>query len=249
MTTKQSPRREPGASGAFTGAAPIVPSGLAVDGPRPAVAWASSLPQSWTTTSERLVLYVLACDAYGVISAPGRDNLRQWTGMWQDAVGKTLRTLGTATAKRPALIERQDADGRALPPDERNHGRHRTRYRLLVEILPDQPVGESRPVESPIQPDGESRRVAAPQPDGTTGRVNRTGQPDGESRSTPFPALPSNSSPHETTEGAPRFDDDASSQERATARRPLPPWREIAKAGRDAGFEHLGSLLDPTVKP
>ena len=177
-------------------------SPLEVDGSRPAAAWVSSLPASWTTTAERLVLYVLALDAFDRVSAPTWAHLRQWTGMWQDAVSRAIQSLEVATAVRPALIERLERGGQPLAPGQRNRGRNRTRYRLRVEVDPREPDGDSRSVVDESEPDGDSRSVRDTQLNGATGRSNRTEQPDGDSRSTPCPTLPPNSSPQVPTDPA-----------------------------------------------
>lgn len=100
-------------------------SNLDVDGPRPAVAWVASLPSSWTTEGERIVLLVLACDAFKDTSAPGADNLARWSGMHRSSVFPIVARLAKPTSKRPALIEIHSTAGGP-----------RTRYRLCVEIVP-----------------------------------------------------------------------------------------------------------------
>jgi len=78
---------------------------LVVDGPRPAVAWVTSLPREWLTRAERFVLLVLACDSSdGLSVAPGYENLAAWTGMQLSTVRDTVADLCKPTAKRPALL-------------------------------------------------------------------------------------------------------------------------------------------------
>jgi len=134
---------------------------LEVDGPRPAVSWVSSLPADWVSGYERLVLVMLACDAFDNVSAPGGENLMQWTGLSHGPVWDILGRLCQATPLRPALLQRLGADGRPL--DGRRGGRTRTRYRLCTYLQPT--VQASRTTTATVQ---ASRTVA----------VNRPGQPD-----------------------------------------------------------------------
>lgn len=104
---------------------------LDVDGRRPAVAWVTSLPRSWVSDGERLVLLVLACDSFdGIDSSPGRDNLARWTGLLRGRVGELLAALEKPTANRPALLRREDSGG--------GRGR-RGRVVLLPPIPADEP--------------------------------------------------------------------------------------------------------------
>lgn len=98
-----------------------------MDGARPAVAWVSSLPRGWTKGHERLVLLVLACDAYDDTSAPGGEDLTQWTGLTNGRLYDTLKSLQEATEIRPALIERVDGalQGVPLPQQGRSRSAHR----------------------------------------------------------------------------------------------------------------------------
>lgn len=137
--------------------------GLLADGPRPAVEWVTGLPASWTNEGERLVLLVLACDAFDNVSAPGSDNLARWTGMHRSSVMGILSRLTATTATRPALIEAV-----------RSKGRKRTRYRLRCELS-----GDAGQFNRPVTPDswrpelsGDAGRLAAGQPSGHTGRLN-----------------------------------------------------------------------------
>ncbi len=105
---------------------------LAVDGPRLAVAWVSSLPGEWTPTpSHRLVLLALACDSFdGYVSRPGIDHLAGWCGLGVRGVHYVLRALSEPVPEvRPALLDRVDKHGRPLEPGQ-NTGRARTGYRF-----------------------------------------------------------------------------------------------------------------------
>lgn len=110
-------------------AAPIV-----VDDARPAVSWVSTLPAGWVTPSERLVLYVLACDAYDDISRPSGEAIASWTGLQRRRVYEILSILSAPNDVRPALIERVDREGRPLG-DKRYGGRARTGYRLMANVV------------------------------------------------------------------------------------------------------------------
>ena len=149
------------------------PNPIEIDGARPAVGWVSTLPREWITDRERLVLYVLAMDAYEETAAPGWPQLEAWAGLWHGQAVDVIRKLEQATDIRPALLERRDREGNVLPPGARNPGRERTRYRLRVDL---EPVGAARPV-------GGAGPVER-QPVGATGRGNRSGAPD---RALPFP--------------------------------------------------------------
>jgi hypothetical protein len=80
------------------------PSPLVVDGTREWVQWVAALPADWTTDGERLVMTMLACDAYVNESAPGIDNMAAWTGMNRRSVQRTLLGLLSPNANRPALL-------------------------------------------------------------------------------------------------------------------------------------------------
>jgi hypothetical protein len=80
------------------------PSPLIVDGTREWVQWVAALPADWTTDGERLVMTMLACDAYVNESAPGIDNVAAWTGMNRRSVQRTLLGLLSPNANRPALL-------------------------------------------------------------------------------------------------------------------------------------------------
>lgn len=180
---------------------------LKVDGDRPAVGWVSLLPGNWTTPAERLVLLVLASDAYDRDSAPSRSVLRIWTGLWDDQLSKAIRSLEATNARRPALLQRLDRDGNPMAPGASNPGRYRTVYRLLVNVTPAQPHGQPRAVGGPVDnsglPPGRARAVdndsnRTGEPHGGTARGNRTGSPV-QLPSLPFPAP--HASSHVTTEG------------------------------------------------
>ena len=79
-------------------------SPLIVDGTREWVQWVAALPADWTTDGERLVMTMLACDAYVNESAPGIDNVAAWTGMNRRSVQRTLLGLLSPNANRPALL-------------------------------------------------------------------------------------------------------------------------------------------------
>lgn len=105
----------------------ILPPGVDVDGSRPSVAWVTSLPAEWLTSTQRLVLLVLACDAFDNESRPGEDQLLRWCGIRSrstlyDALGALAAPL---EGVRPALIERS------------SQLRKRTTYRLLTSGTPD----------------------------------------------------------------------------------------------------------------
>jgi hypothetical protein len=80
------------------------PDPLVVDGYRESVEWAAGLPSAWTTEGERLVLLVMACDAYGRESAPGIDNIAAWTGMRRTSVIRAINHLLKPTEDRQALL-------------------------------------------------------------------------------------------------------------------------------------------------
>jgi hypothetical protein len=154
---------------------------LVVDGPRPAVAWVSSLPASWASPGERLVLYALANDAYDTVSAPGGANLVQWTGLLRSTVYDALKSLCKATPKRPALLERLDRNGQPL--DGKQYGRERTRYRLRVEV--HSTVRQNRTVDSHSQQSGKTGRLGRKQSGNSPNNSpnNSPAKPD-----TPFPS-------------------------------------------------------------
>lgn len=89
------------------------------------VAWVSSLPSHWTTTPERLLLYVLALDADHGVTHSGRVVLATRAGIGTDQLRTTLRSLCTPTDARPPLLERmpkrrrQDPDRYRLAPSDR----------------------------------------------------------------------------------------------------------------------------------
>ena len=145
MTTQQDPRREPGARSAFRGAEGSIPTprALEVDGARPAVAWVSSLPASWTSPRERLVLYVLACDAYADVATPGGSALAAWCGLINGRLYEVLGALTKPTPDRPALLERVGRDGQPIPEGKRYGGRARTGYRFRIEEYPRPTVPDS----------------------------------------------------------------------------------------------------------
>lgn len=146
---------------------------ISVDGPRPAVEWVSKLPQGWTTTHERLLLYVLACDAYGSDTAPGSDALVRWTGMVRSRVWQTLRSLLDETSTRPALLEKMDTAGKGP-------GRNATRYRLRLEVEPSEQGGRL------TVPDG--RTVAPAQPSSEPSWQPSSEPSDRGGRTLPFPS-------------------------------------------------------------
>lgn len=137
MTTQQS-RPESRTAQTAVGAAhnDTGPVPLEVDGARPAVAWVASLPAAWTNPRERLVLLVLACDAFADVSAPGGAALASWCGLINGRLYEALGSLMKQTATRPALLERVGRDGQPIPEGKRYGGRARTGYRLRTEIHP-----------------------------------------------------------------------------------------------------------------
>jgi hypothetical protein len=109
-----------------------VSAGIEVDGPRPAVEWVTSLPREWRVNdAERLLLMVLACDAFDVESAPGYENLAAWTGLQRSSVVGLVARLCLPSEWRPALIERS----------ETTRGGRRTAYRLLIHNRSTGPTG------------------------------------------------------------------------------------------------------------
>lgn len=154
---------------------------LQVDGPRPAVSWVASLPGSWTSDRERLVLLVLACDAFEDTSAPSGAALAAWAGLINGRLYETLATLSRATDRRPALVERVDASGDVIPEGKRG-GRERTRYRLRVGVGSAQLSGFTGR-------DG----VPATLPANSPGELSRGTLPASRETSLPFPSSPNNS--------------------------------------------------------
>jgi hypothetical protein len=143
-------------------------AGIEIDGPRPAVAWVTSLPREYgMTPAEKLVLLCLACDAFDWKSGPGYDVIAEWTGMHRSSCAEILGRLEKATAQRPALVAKMSL-----------RGRRRTVWRLLGDGQPSGPTGR---LNRPAPPDG-----SAPEPSGPTGRFadgsdvsNRPAPPDG----------------------------------------------------------------------
>jgi hypothetical protein len=141
-------------------------SGLTVDGPRPAVAWVTTLPREWLTIAERLVMFALACDSFeGVTCAPGIPLLAQATGMHESSVRDIVARLARPTDLRPALLERHNQRGRG----------HRARFTLLrpeethVEATGDTGAfdvgqGPSNPPAPPAASEPENRGKTAPTP-------------------------------------------------------------------------------------
>jgi hypothetical protein len=108
------------------------PSPLVVDGSRECVQLVAALPADWTTDGERLVLLVLACDAYQRESAPGLDNLAAWTGLNRRSVARILERLQRATEERPALL---------LKTRKSKGGpRATSRYRILPTVTEQGPT-------------------------------------------------------------------------------------------------------------
>jgi hypothetical protein len=127
---------------------------LNVDGARPAVARVAALPMSWTTDGERLVLFVLACDAYdGETALPGYDNIAAWTGMRRASVGRILARLTQQTSYRPALLAREHS----------TRGGRRTVWRLHLP-----------------EPSTHDGRMGYPQPSTQGDGLNRPPTPDGK---------------------------------------------------------------------
>jgi hypothetical protein len=123
---------------------------LEVDGDRPAVAWVSELPADWLTIGDRFVLLAIACDSYdGKSAAPGHANLSAWTGIQQSTVRAIVGRLCEPTAKRPALLRR-----------EQNRGHYRATLVLLRPELPAEQVG-TLPADLPAEQPGT---LADPQP-------------------------------------------------------------------------------------
>lgn len=192
-------------------------AGLEIDGPRPSFGWVTSLPQGWTAPAERIVLIVLAADAFADVSAPGGDDLTRWCGMHRSTVYGALASLQKQNLSRPALIERVGDDGRVMPPGARAGGRNRrTRYRLRTEIDPGKQSGDSGRFDagnSPAIPDGIDAGNSPAEPDGIGPKQSekqsekQSGKQSGETgHSLPYPSLPS-SSPQVTPDRA-RLDDE-----------------------------------------
>ena len=150
---------------------------LSVDGPRPSVAWVTSLPRKWTSASERLLLMMLACDAYGAESAASRDQLAAWAGLWHGDTSAALHALSEPTPERPALIVRQIGRGRG----------NRTKYLLRTDLDPSEVAGDSRQdsaaEKSPGNP-GENPRTKSP---GKVAGESRRGIPGD---TLPYPSHP-----------------------------------------------------------
>lgn len=193
--------------------------GLVVDGSRPAVAVVAALPQGWTTASERLVLFALACDAFGFVSTPGYDALAQWTGLPRSSAIAAVNALLEPRGARPALLRKVDRNGAPIAPGKRG-GRERTRFELLPQPSGNPDGWKAQQSEDPDgwqqseDPDCSSSQQSG-NPDGnspgiqTVATLNspatvqqQSGNPD-----PPFPSL-TNSSHHVTTDArAERFAD------------------------------------------
>ena len=183
-------------------------SPLVVDGARPAVTWVASIPRGAVTDRERVVLVMLACDAFENVSRPGGASLAQWAGLINGRLYETLKALESPTDKRPALIERVDRNGAPIPPGVRYGSRERTGYRLRTEHYAEQLSQHTgrvspEPVDnnSPATP-GELRNGAHDAPNNSprnspeqlsrTTLPNNSPGPPGDSL--PFPTLPTSSS-------------------------------------------------------
>lgn len=181
-----------------------------MDGARPSVAWVAGLPSEWTTPHQRLVLLILACDAFGDVSRPGIDALMAWSGLLHGSVYRVLNQLATPVGGlRPALIERVDHLGRPVTIEGRR-GRHRAGFRLLID---SQPSGGRGRLNRPRDLDGLE--------------VQPSNQPSNEPSTSAGPSLSlplPNSSPKVTRDRV--GDDDG-----LRPIRELTPWRELAKAG------------------
>lgn len=167
-------------------------SDLIVDGPRPAVSWVASLPASWTTERERLVLLLLACDAFDDVSRPGGAALAAWAGILNGRLYETLGALERPNGERPALLTRVDVKGRTIPPGKRYGGRGvRTGYQLHTDRVLSRLFGRvTEPGNSPEQ-SGEIPEACPAEtlPGNSPGKLSRQTLPAG--RETPCPSLPS----------------------------------------------------------
>lgn len=184
--------------------APRSPETLSVDGPRPLIEWVAGLPRDALSSSERLVLYVLAADAFDDVSRPGVENLARWCGLSR---GRAFDLLGAlcrpeyerdGTEVRPAYLMRVDGHGSPLAEGV-PRGRERVGYRLLaqpsgVPTVRSSDRREVRPSGVPtVQPSGRLNSstvhssgrstVQPPGPSGTPTVGRPSGVPD-----TPFPA-------------------------------------------------------------
>ena len=122
-------------------------SPLIVDGSRECVRLVAALPSEWTTDGERLVMLVMACDAFERESAPGLENLAAWTGLNRRSVGKILDRLLVPNANRPALLVKTNT----------SKGRATSRYRLQLS-----PTAEVQP--PPTAEEGSWSTSAQPPP-------------------------------------------------------------------------------------
>jgi hypothetical protein len=149
-------------------------SPLIVDGARECVRLVAALPSDWTTDGERLVLHVLACDAFERESAPGLDNLAAWTGMNRRSVGKILDRLLLPNAHRPALLVKTNA----------SRGRATSRYLLqlspMAEVQPT-PTAEEPSWSTSAQPPPVHPPMAEVNLRPTSARTSAVGAP-------PFPS-------------------------------------------------------------
>ncbi|MFI2104099.1 hypothetical protein ACH436_12440 [Isoptericola sp. NPDC019693] len=126
---------------------------LEVDGSRPAVAAVAALPRSYRLTdAEWRVLMVLACDSFdGKTSAPGMDNLAEWSGLLRSSAARAVARLLEPTEHRPALLAKPDA----------SRGRRRTEYSLSFNrpATPDgstvRPTVSEQSPDRPVWPDGQ----------------------------------------------------------------------------------------------
>lgn len=104
---------------------------LDVDGPRPAVAWVSLLPDAWLIPGDRALLYVLALDSFDqrppFTSRPSRADLLRWVG------DKSHATLADRIERLSRPVEGVRS---ALLEVTRGTGRRRSEYRLCTEHGP-----------------------------------------------------------------------------------------------------------------
>ncbi|GAB3065093.1 hypothetical protein [Pedococcus soli] len=129
---------------------------LTVDGPRPAVEWITSMPYRLTDAEFRVML-LLACDSFdGVTTAPGYDNITQWSGLLRSSVAAAISRLCESTESRPALLRRVGK---------------RQRHTVFAFTGPVTPDDTSCPVTSDGWSDVSSGKTGQVHPSGSAGRV------------------------------------------------------------------------------
>jgi DNA-binding MarR family transcriptional regulator len=133
------PQRQPVSTSDATKNLDWIPSPLVVDGSRVCVRWVAGLPGDWTTDGERLVLLVMACDAFERESRPGLSNLSAWTGMRRSSVARIVDRLLKPNDARPALL---------VKTNQSKGGRSASCYRLLTEQQPLTETAWQSPTET-----------------------------------------------------------------------------------------------------